>query len=198
MEASLAYLREQLAARPASSANTTDERHAAVATILRERDPELGAEVLLIRRAERASDPWSGHMAFPGGQRDAADPDLLATALRETREEIGLDLAHDGQLLGRLDDIDAMARGRRVGMAITPFVFELQSDPPLRLEAGEVADAVWTPLRPLFRGEARTTYPYVFGGGRLELPGHRVGERVVWGLTYQMLEALFQLVRAPR
>ena len=198
MVESLARLREALAARPSASEPPPGERHAAVAAILRERDPALGAEVLLIRRAERAGDPWSGHMAFPGGRREAEDPDLLATALRETREEIGLDLARDARLLGRLAELDAMARGRRVGMAITPFVFELSGDPALALEAGEVADALWTPLRPLFRGEARTTYPYALGPARLELPGYRVGERVVWGLTYQMLEALFQAVRPAR
>ena len=198
MVASLARLRELLAARPASDVTVAVERQAAVAAILRERDPALGAEVLLIRRAERDGDPWSGHMAFPGGRRDEKDSDLLATALRETREEIGLDLSREARLLGRLEDVEATSRGRRVGMPITPFVFELEGDPKLSLEAGEVADALWTPLRPLFRGEARTTYPYELGELRLELPGYRVGESIVWGLTYQMLETLFQLVRAGR
>jgi 8-oxo-dGTP pyrophosphatase MutT (NUDIX family) len=198
MVASLARFRELLAARPTSDATAAVERQAAVAAILRERDPALGAEVLLIRRAERTGDPWSGHMAFPGGRREEADADLLATALRETREEIGLDLARDARLLGRLEDVEATSRGRRVGMPISPFVFELEGDPQLSLEAGEVADALWTPLLPLFRGEAHTTYPYELGELRLELPGYRVGESIVWGLTYQMLETLFRLVRAGR
>lgn len=198
MTASLARLRELLAARSPTDAAPAAETQAAVAAILRERDPAQGAEVLLIRRAERQGDPWSGHMAFPGGRREPGDADLLATALRETREEIGLDLRVGAQLLGRLDDLEARSRGRRLGMPITPFVFELQGDPPLALEAGEVAEALWTPLLPLFRGEARATYPYELGELRLELPGYRVGDRVVWGLTYQMLETLFQLVRAGR
>lgn len=196
MVASLVRLRELLASRPPSSDPAPGERHAAVAAILRERNPALGAEVLLIRRAERQGDPWSGHMAFPGGRHEPGDPDLLSTVIRETREEIGLDLARDACLLGRLDDIEAMARGRRVGMPITPFVFEVSGDPSLALGAGEVAEALWTPVLPLFRGEAHTTYPYAFGEGRLELPGYQVGERIVWGLTYQMLEALFHVVRA--
>ena len=196
MVASLTRLRDLFAERPALEATPVSERHAAVAAILRERDPLLGVEVLLIRRAEREGDPWSGHMAFPGGRHEPRDADLLATALRETREEIGLDLARDARLLGRLEDLDATARGRRTGMAITPFVFELSGEPTLTLEAKEVADALWTPLLPLYRGDSHTTYPYKLGELQLALPGYRVGESVVWGLTYQMLEALFRLVRA--
>jgi 8-oxo-dGTP pyrophosphatase MutT (NUDIX family) len=191
----LATLRIALARRAPIDESSSGERHAAVAAIVRERDPDLGAEVLLIRRAERTSDPWSGHMAFPGGRREPTDLDLLAAACRETLEEIGLDLARDAELLGRLDEIDAVARGQRVGMRITPFVFELRGDPELTLGADEVAETLWTPLTPLFRGTARTTYPYKLGEARLDLPGYRVGERVVWGLTYQMLEALFRVVR---
>lgn len=198
MVESLARLKDLLATRAPSDEPAPGTRHAAVAAILRERDVALGAEVLLIRRAERLGDPWSGHMAFPGGRREQDDPDLLSTALRETREEIGLDLGRDARLLGRLDDIDAVARGQRVGMAITPFVFELRGDPPLLLGASEVADAIWTPLLPLFRGEAHAAYPYQLGEARLELPGFRVGERIVWGLTYQMLLALFAVVRDSR
>ena len=56
-------------------------RHAVVAALLRQ-SPE-GAEVLLIRRAEHELDPWSGHMALPGGHGDAQDDSLVATAVRE-------------------------------------------------------------------------------------------------------------------
>ena len=77
-----------------------------MAAILRPGDPE--PEVLLIRRAEKVGDPWSGHMAFPGGRADPRDPDLRATAVRETREEVGLDLENDAELIGILDDIPAM------------------------------------------------------------------------------------------
>src|SRR5215471_21768996 len=82
-----------------------DERFAAVAAILRDREGE--AEVLLIRRAQKTGDPWSGHMAFPGGRQDPSDLDLLHTAVRETQEEVGLELSPGRNLIGRLDDLPA-------------------------------------------------------------------------------------------
>src|SRR5689334_10230467 len=89
-----------------------DERFAAVAAVLRDRGGE--AEVLLIRRAQKETDPWSGHMAFPGGRQDPSDRDLLHTAVRETEEEVGLELRPEEHLIGRLDDLAAVARGHRV------------------------------------------------------------------------------------
>ncbi|MCA9639821.1 MAG: NUDIX domain-containing protein, partial [Myxococcales bacterium] len=81
-----------------SSAATGDGgRFAAVAAVLRPTDADT--EVLLIRRAEHEGDPWSGHMAFPGGRHDPTDPDLLTTARRETLEEVGLDLSRRARLL---------------------------------------------------------------------------------------------------
>ena len=77
-------------------------RQASVALMLRERN--LGLELLVIRRAENELDPWSGHMALPGGGREPADESVYDTARRETLEEIGVDL-YEGRSLGRLDDV---------------------------------------------------------------------------------------------
>jgi 8-oxo-dGTP pyrophosphatase MutT (NUDIX family) len=166
---------------------------AAVAIIVREAD-EAQPEILLIRRAERSGDPWSGHMAFPGGREEPEDESLLDTALRETREEIALDLARAGQLLGQLEALPATARGRNLGMQIVPFVFELTDPTPLRFNPEEVAEAIWIPLEPLRRGALRTTVPYELAGQRLNLPAHDFEGRIVWGLTYRMLDQLFALL----
>ena len=165
------------------------DRLAAVAAVLRA-TPAGESEVLLIERARHEADPWSGHMAFPGGRRDPEDEDLLRTALRETREEVGLDLERHGQLLGRLDDLAAVARGRRVGMIIAPFVFRLEGSPPLEANRREVETMLWAPLAPLARGEADTTHPYVIDGQPAALPGYDVAGKIVWGLTYRMLSGL--------
>lgn len=172
-----------------------DTKYAAVAAVLRA--GPTGAEVLLIRRAEQERDPWSGHMAFPGGRFDPEDDHLLATARRETLEEVGLDLARSAELLGALEPLPAVARGRRVGLTIAPFVFELRSSAELRPNH-EVVEALWAPLSALARGEGRAKVDYVLDGQRLELPAWDVEGRVVWGLTYRMLDSLLELVRASR
>lgn len=168
------------------------ESHAAVACILR--NPEA-LEVLLIRRTEVPGDPWSGHMAFPGGRMEPGDPDLLATAVRETREEVGIDLETSAELLGHLDDLQAMAKGQPVDLIIRPFVFWLDH-PSLLTPNDEVAEALWSPLDPLVQGKADTTRPYPFRGQTLDLPAYAVGPHIVWGLTYRMLRSLFALVGA--
>src|SRR5262245_5273324 len=131
---------------------------AAVAVVLLARDADI--DVLLIRRADRPGDHWSGHMAFPGGRRSSDDADLLATAIRETREEVGLDLARDGDVLGRLVDIAALNRlGRATGMVVRPFVFSIAREPTLVVNH-EVVEALWAPVGPMLHGEVDTTIDY--------------------------------------
>lgn len=197
----ISQVRTRLAELGPPPASREEGARAAVAIILREPRAgahDEGAEVLFIRRAEHPLDPWSGHMAFPGGRADPADGgDTLTTALRETQEELGLSLSTHGEPLGRLPDLPAIARGKRVGLVISPHVFALHREVAL-VPSDEVAEAIWSPLAPLARGELRTTYPYVHDGRPLELPGHDVGGRIVWGLTYQMLETFFERLRAKK
>ncbi|MEZ4232000.1 MAG: CoA pyrophosphatase [Polyangiaceae bacterium] len=167
-------------------------RYAAVAAVLR---PAAGdTEVLLIRRAEHDGDPWSGHMAFPGGRHDPEDTSLLYTAERETQEEVGLDLRQSARLLGALPRIPAVARGKRLGLAIAPFVFELEGQAVLSPNH-EVSEALWAPLGPLLSGERDIKHTYDWQGQRVYLPAYDVDGRTVWGLTYQMLQILFDRLR---
>jgi 8-oxo-dGTP pyrophosphatase MutT (NUDIX family) len=167
-------------------------RHSAVATILR--DASRGPEVLFIRRAERANDPWSGHMAFPGGRREPSDQSLLRTAERETFEELGFLPSEMGRVIGRLDDVDAIARGKRVGMIVRPYVYVLDREPILRPNE-EVAEALWAPIGPMLTGEVDTVRPYVLDGRELALPAYDLEGRIVWGLTYHMLQGLLRLFK---
>ena len=184
------------AAEPARLAPPLPGR-SAVAVVLRDARP--GLETLLIRRAERAGDPWSGHMAFPGGRAGPDEP-LLDTAVRETAEEVGLDLSRGAALLGGLDEIQAVGRGLALGLSIQPFVFGLSGAPgPLRL-SHEVASAHWLPLAELLDPASLAPFPYEHEGVLLDLPSRRVGGLVIWGLTFRMLEAFAERLaglRAP-
>jgi 8-oxo-dGTP pyrophosphatase MutT (NUDIX family) len=170
-------------------------RQAAVAVILRESEADGSStnDILFIKRAEKPGDPWSGHMAFPGGHLEAHDADLKAAAMRETLEEIGLDLT-DAEYLGPLDQQRAMPRGRPLNMLIAPHVFSLVGDPDFSPNY-EVDEVVWTRLRPLINGDRHdwetrpmAGRPTIFNGYRLER-GH-----FVWGLTYRMLKSFFSML----
>lgn len=187
-------LARHLSSRPRRSLGDASSPRAAVAAILRA--GATGPEVLLLRRAEHPRDPWSGHVAFPGGRSDPEDADTLATALRETREESGLDLARDARHLGSLDDVPAIARGRHTGLIISPHVFELHTAATLALNAGEISDHRWAPVGPMLGGQQRSSFPYNHEGNLLHLPAYDVDGWVVWGLTFQMLQMLFDEIRA--
>jgi 8-oxo-dGTP pyrophosphatase MutT (NUDIX family) len=180
---------------PREEPTTERTRHAAVAAVLRYASSDGWPEVLLIRRTSHPHDPWSGHMAFPGGRHDDSDRDLLHTARRETEEEVGVDLASDADFFGRLDDVQAISRARPMDLIIVPHVFVLRREVALIPDAAEVAEALWAPIRPMVEGEIDTTRRYEREGVNLELPGYRVGSNVVWGLTYSMLQLLFDVAR---
>ncbi len=163
---------------------------AAVAAILREGTEETGAELFFIRRAESPTDPWSGHIAFPGGRRDPEDESLLATAIRETREEVGIDLV-GAELLARLPDVPAFMRSTRGELVVTPFVFAVRED-AIATPNAEVADTLWVPVRTLAHGEGRGTYAFTWEEKAYELPCFRLqpGEHVLWGVTHRMMEMI--------
>ncbi len=159
-----------------------------MAVILRELKGRT--EVLFIKRAEKAGDPWSGQMAFPGGHRERSDADLKAAAIRETHEEIGLDLAAS-EYLGALDHHYAAPRGPRLDMLIAPHVFVLEGDPPFSLNY-EVAEVVWAPLDSLAANGLHDTETLPIAGKPTVFNGYRLsGGHFVWGLTYRMLKDFF-------
>ena len=162
-----------------------------MAAILRSADG--GPELLFIHRAEDHRDPWSGHMAFPGGKVDDADVSSLAAALRETREEVGLDLATHALQVGRLSDVRAVGRGRPLSMVISPFVFELATTPELTTNH-EVETVVWVPVAFLADHRNRETMPYKRYGLSLDLPCYRYDGHLIWGLTLGMADDLLRLV----
>lgn len=188
--------------RQALAAHTPEERdaamRAAVAVILR---PSAAgeSEVLLIERALKEGDPWSGHMAFPGGRQDPTDPTPRYTAERETFEEVGLDL-RGAELLGQLDDLEGRHAGRPAGLVISAFVYHVPETPPLVVQSEEVQSAFWVPVALLGEPARHVDYRMRHELGSFEMPGIRVGDaegHVVWGLTYRFLEGFLGLLGRP-
>ena len=188
--ASVAGLVSRLIAHaPVDAVPSPASRMAAVAAVLRvTSEPEL----LFIKRAEVAHDPWSGHIAFPGGRMEVSDVSLEATAVRETFEELAIDL-HDGHILGRLDDIAPRSRALPP-VIVRPFVALVQSDVQL-VPSREVAAAFWVPLAYLQHADARVEHVLQVNGAAARFPAYRVAEYVVWGLTERIVRQLLSLVQ---
>lgn len=186
-------LAHRLSSRSRRVLSSPESPGASVAAVLR--TSSEGPQILLLKRTENPKDPWSGNVALPGGRRDPEDQDTFATAVRETLEESGLDLCTCGQHLGPLDDLQAIARGRYTSLVISPHVFQLHTTTELHLQSEEIAAYRWAPIRPMISGELRTHYPYSYQGNLLQLPAYDVDGWIVWGLTFQMLQMLFDEIQ---
>lgn len=163
---------------------------AVVAVVLRE-DPEHGPCVLLMRRAQRQGDPWSGHMSFPGGRLSPTDASAFHGALREALEETGLQLRED-EFVGRLSDVVTRRHERRVPMLVSPYVFKLERDAVWVLNH-EAVETLWVPLAFLADGRNRSTLRWRVGMLNLRLPSYVYEGRTIWGLTLIMLRELLKL-----
>ena len=168
---------------------------AAVAMILQPY-PADDLQMLFIHRAHHPQDPWSGHMAFPGGRQEPDDPDLFATIHRETLEEVGIDLVCQGEYLGRLSEAQATARGRVLSMTVCPFVYEVGPEVQTSPDPAEVQGTVWIPLSYLQQKESerlvRIESP---GGSEVEMPAFVYQGHTIWGLTYRILREFLDLLR---
>lgn len=174
-------LKKRLRREPSASESDQGEPVAAVAIIINPND--RGGSILLIRRTERVGDPWSGQVAFPGGHKDHADRDLLATAIREAREEVGIDL-QEHELLGELPVM--YSRTRRVPVA--SYVFQLKADVVVQSN-DEVAESFWVPLSTL-KGITVSRSEVRVEEGKLNVEAYVYNGNVIWGLTFRIINML--------
>ena len=189
----IARLARRLAARSGRALELeTGYRYAAIALALRAAssgEPEL----LMIKRAEAENDPWSGHVACPGGRMDPTDRDLEHTAIRETWEETGVDLARDGRILGTLDDISPRTP-TLPRLIIRPFVAVVKPDVQIT-QSAEVAEAFWVPLFAIRQTTAwGRAMVRIRGVGDREEQVFQHGEYTVWGLTHRALTQFLDLL----
>lgn len=156
---------------------------------VRKGDPEL----LLIKRAQRPDDPWSGHMALPGGRWEAGDDSLLATAVRETREETGVHLVtSDGAFLGCLPKVEPGSPSLPP-ITIVPFVFHLPEEVAAEPRSPEVAATYWVRLARFRDERARGSVRLQRSGVEYRLPAvHTPSDEPVWGITYRIVMDLLE------
>lgn len=182
-------LTRSLAAHRPLLRSEPDKTQAAVAAIFHRRPDDL--YLLFIERAAHPTDPWSGHIAFPGGTAEPGDRDLKHTARRETREELGLDL-HCAQYLGRLDDVT----GATLPIQVACFAYAIRQGVAFAPNA-EIRDVFWTPFAHLTDPDRRQV---------LDLEGWRdmpaldllgPNRPVLWGLTYRMVAQLLEFAGTP-
>ncbi|HEB91506.1 MAG TPA: CoA pyrophosphatase [Deltaproteobacteria bacterium] len=169
---------------------------AAVALVLWEGESEL--EVLFIRRAEHEGDPWSGHLAFPGGRLDPGDADARSAAERETLEEVGVDLADSSRsrALGRLGDV----LGHAESICVSAFVYGVAPRPDLHPNY-EIREAFWTPLSVLADPDRQSVREFRYREQCLSLPTIRLLDDeqapVLWGITYKFIEDFMAAIGRP-
>jgi 8-oxo-dGTP pyrophosphatase MutT (NUDIX family) len=187
-----ARMRDRATSSPLSASSVPGVPRAAVALVLRIGD--TGLEILLIKRAERTDDPWSGHIALPGGREEPSDASLEATAIRETLEETGIDLARDGEILGALEDLQPQSMPRAI--LVRPYVAVLRTDAPLVL-SDEVAEAFWVAVDRVTAPDAVIESVVHVRGLARRVPSFRHGEHVVWGMTERILQQLRAALTDP-
>jgi len=169
-------------------------QEAAVAAILRPSENAGGHDLFFIRRSEYEGDPWSGHMALPGGRLDASDADSRSAAVREVAEEVGIRLDRHGRYLGRLSQVASPPMTPRV--VVTPHVWVLTGAVDLCLDPTEVVSGHWFSMRRLLGGEGRGSFEYRYRGDDIPLPRLDLDGKRIWGMTLRVVDDLLAQIRA--
>jgi 8-oxo-dGTP pyrophosphatase MutT (NUDIX family) len=155
------------------------ERHAAVLVPLFVRGAAL--QILFTRRTDTL-EHHRGQISFPGGSRDGGDESLLATALRETEEELGI-VPADVRVLGALPPLSTTT-----GFFVEPFVGAIPHPYPFRPASEEIAELIEVPLAAL-RDPASLEQRLLPDRDEPTL-FYRYGDHVIWGATARMVKEL--------
>ena len=187
------HIRDRLSNHSPAPVDIESPMRAAVALLLQPQPDDL--HVLFIHRAHHPQDPWSGHMAFPGGRHEPEDPDLQVTIERETHEEVGINLNAQGEYLGRLAEVQAMARGKNTVMVVAPFVYLVSGEARPIPDPVEVQDIIWVPLSFMQQeGVEQIVKRDLPDGSTIQVPALLYGGKTIWGLTYRMLRGFLELI----
>jgi 8-oxo-dGTP pyrophosphatase MutT (NUDIX family) len=153
-------------------------------------DPDA---ILVIQRAAHPDDPWSGHMGLPGGRAETIDEDLVATAIRETGEELGVTLERS-MLVGPLGDVFPRSVVTSPFL-VRPFLFALPARQTLHL-SDEVAWAEWLPIARLLEPEVFQSVTLTMGEASRTVQGYVLNpEQLIWGMTERVLTPVLEVLR---
>ncbi len=193
-DARLRRLADRLSRQPEHGSEPLDgHTEAAVALVLR---AATDLEVLLIKRAESERDPWSGHVALPGGRREPEDPNLTQTAIRDTSAETGVELSSSGWSLGRLGRV-VPRHPMLPRITITPYVFGVPGEIEANANSFEVDRVLWVALPVLLDPKTRGTTTIQLPAGPAHFPCYWVDGHAVWGLTFRILSEFGDLANGP-
>lgn len=169
----------------------SSKHRAAVALVLSGADNALS--LCFIKRAPHPNDPWSGHMALPGGRFEPSDIDSRSVAVRETFEEVGITLKPE-HAIGPLSEMPIAKHPHPLAGVLSPHVFYVGGSAlPFTIDPGEVAEAFWIPLRHICDPESQS----VLSWDDKDYPGIEFQGEIVWGLTLRVLHSFTQLVGLP-
>lgn len=178
---------------PALAERDEPFKEAAVALVLRHNAAVDDLDLLLIRRAQRTGDPWSGQIGLPGGRFESSDSSLEETAVRETIEELGLDVRQHGVILGALDEL----RPRTPVLPpiiVRPYVCVVR-DVPTLVPSDEVSEYRWVRVGELFHPEARVNTTVRVRDYSMRVDAFQLGDFTVWGMTERILSTFAEIWR---
>ena len=184
----LATLRRSLVNQQEPPASDSKKIRGAVAVFIKEEDNDIW--LLMIRRRKSSQDPWSGQMAFPGGHAANQDRSLFDTAVRETQEEVGVDVRTQ-QFLGCLNNVYP----KNAPMIVSPFVFLLldKVDPKTSKEAEEI---VWVPVSFLLDTKNISTFVVTIRGEETWMPCYKYSDHIIWGLSFRIIREIISKMTA--
>lgn len=172
----LDQLRQRMAAYPYNDLPMKLPEAAVLMPFVDQPEPEL---ILTVRAMGLST--HAGQVAFPGGKRDPGDRDLMATALRESHEEVGLP-GNQVEVVGQLSPVPS-----RFGIKVTPFVGLVRPGVPLVAEPGEIDSIFHVPLNFFLDQTPDLSAPVEFYGRRLRMPSYQFEDKRIWGLTAFMI-----------
>lgn len=161
-----------------------DYVHAAIMMILKQSDP--GYSLLFIKRPDNDRDPFSGHMAFPGGRMELDDNSKLDTAVRETLEEVGININRSARVLGALDDVNPN-NPRARNYLVTPYLSILEEEVDITPDANEVEKTIWVPMHHLVDDKNTQVRIRVRDGREVKDYAYNYDQYLIWGMTGRVL-----------